>query len=55
LQTDRRLDYIFASAPARDGRGLVHSCRVVLDEGDADGVFPSDHFGVFAELQLLPL
>ena len=55
LQTDRRLDYIFASAPARDGRGLIHSCRVVLDEGDADGVFPSDHFGVFAELQLLPL
>lgn len=55
LQTDRRLDYIFAGAPARNGRGIVHSCRVVLDEGDADGVFPSDHFGVLAELQLLPL
>lgn len=55
LQTDRRLDYVFVGAPARTGRGVVHSCRVVLDEGDADGVFPSDHFGVLAEVQLLPL
>lgn len=55
LQNDRRLDYIFVGAPARNGCGIVHSCRVVLDEGDADGVFPSDHFGVLAELQLLPL
>jgi endonuclease/exonuclease/phosphatase family metal-dependent hydrolase len=55
LQTDRRLDYIFVGSPARDGRGVVHSARVVLDQGDADGVFPSDHFGVLAEVQLLPL
>ena len=55
LQTDRRLDYIFVGAPDRKGRGVVHTCRVVLDEGDADGVFPSDHFGVLAEVQLLPL
>lgn len=55
LQTDRRLDYIFVGGPDRKGRGVVHTCRVVLDEGDADGVFPSDHFGVLAEVQLLPL
>ena len=55
LQTDRRLDYIFVGGPARNGRGVVHGCRVVLDEGDADGVFPSDHFAVLAEVQLLPL
>ena len=55
LQNDRRLDYIFVGSPARDGRGVVHHARVVLDEGDADGVYPSDHFGVLAELQLLPL
>ncbi|MFO0574693.1 MAG: endonuclease/exonuclease/phosphatase family protein [Polyangia bacterium] len=55
LQTDRRLDYIFVAQASRDGRGLVHHCRVALDEGDSDGVFPSDHFGVLAEVQLQPL
>lgn len=55
LQNDRRLDYIFVSPPSRDGRGVVHSCRVVLDRPDPDGVFPSDHFGLLAELQLSPL
>jgi hypothetical protein len=28
---------------------------VVLDEADDEGVFPSDHFGVLAEVQLTPL
>lgn len=55
LQTDRRIDYIFVTQASRDGRGLVHHCRIVLDEGDSDGVFPSDHFGVLAEIQLTPL
>lgn len=55
LQTDRRIDYIFVGQPARDGRGLVHTAKVVLDEGDEEGVFPSDHFGVYAEVQLVPL
>ena len=54
LQADRRLDYIYVSQPARDGRGLVHDCRVVLDAPDADGVYPSDLFGVLAEIQLAP-
>ena len=52
LQNDRRLDYIFAGPPSRDGRGVVHSCRIVLDRPNPDGVFPSDHFGLYAELQL---
>jgi endonuclease/exonuclease/phosphatase family metal-dependent hydrolase len=55
LETDRRIDYIFVGAATRDGRGMVHDCRVVLDEATADGVFPSDHFGVFAEIQLTPI
>lgn len=55
LETDRRIDYIFVGAASRDGKGMVHECRVVLDEATADGVFPSDHFGVFAEIQLTPL
>lgn len=55
LQADRRLDYIYVGQPSRDGRGTVHDCRVVLDAPDADGVYPSDHFGVLAEIQLVPL
>jgi endonuclease/exonuclease/phosphatase family metal-dependent hydrolase len=55
LESDRRIDYIFVGPASRDGRGLVHDCRVVLDEASMDGVFPSDHFGVYAEVQLTPL
>ncbi len=55
LESDRRIDYIFVGPASRDGRGLVESCRVVLDKPDAEGVFPSDHFGVLAELRLSAL
>lgn len=54
LQQDRRLDYIFVSPIRRDGRGLIHECRVVLDRPGEDGVFPSDHFGVLARVQVAP-
>lgn len=46
---DRRIDYIFA-APPRSGLGAVEHCRVVCDD-EQDGVWPSDHFGVYAELR----
>jgi endonuclease/exonuclease/phosphatase family metal-dependent hydrolase len=55
LERDRRLDYIFVSPMKRDGRGVVHDCRIVLDRAAADGALPSDHFGLFAEVQLSPL
>lgn len=55
LEMDRRIDYIYVSQASRDGRGLVHRCSVVLDECDSEGVFPSDHFGVLADIQLVPL
>lgn len=55
LEMDRRIDYIYVGQASRDGRGLVHRCQVVLDESDAEGVFPSDHFGVLADVQLVPL
>lgn len=55
LETDRRIDYIFVGQASRDGRGLVHSCRVVLDQPDAGNVFPSDHFAVMADVQLTPI
>jgi endonuclease/exonuclease/phosphatase family metal-dependent hydrolase len=55
LERDRRLDYIFVSPMKRDGRGVVLDCRIVLDRAAADGALPSDHFGLFAEVQLSPL
>ncbi|GBG30655.1 CCR4-NOT transcription complex subunit 6-like [Hondaea fermentalgiana] len=53
LEEDKRLDYIFASLPHRDGRGLVEDCRVVCDHPFA-GDFPSDHFGVLTEIRAHP-
>jgi endonuclease/exonuclease/phosphatase family metal-dependent hydrolase len=54
LEPERRIDYIFAGYPIRVGErygvGKVTTCRVVCDEG-ADGVWPSDHFGVYAEFR----
>lgn len=53
LEPERRIDYIFTGYPIRDGDeygyGKVTTCRVVCDDED-DGVWPSDHFGVYAEL-----
>ena len=54
LLPDRRIDYIFSGSPQRDGTGLVETCRVVCDDAEA-GVWPSDHFGVYAELRTQPL
>jgi endonuclease/exonuclease/phosphatase family metal-dependent hydrolase len=55
LERDRRLDYIFVSPMKRDGRGVVHDCRIVLDRAASDGALPSDHFALFAEVQLSAL
>lgn len=46
----RRIDYIFVGLPGRKGIGAIESCRVVCDV-EQDGVWPTDHFGVFAELR----
>jgi endonuclease/exonuclease/phosphatase family metal-dependent hydrolase len=54
LEPDRRIDYVFTGYPRRDGLGVVESCRVVCDRGDGD-VWPSDHFGVYAELRSEPI
>jgi endonuclease/exonuclease/phosphatase family metal-dependent hydrolase len=55
LERDRRLDYVFVSPMKRDGRGVVLDCRIVLDREASDGALPSDHFGVYAEVQVAPL
>jgi endonuclease/exonuclease/phosphatase family metal-dependent hydrolase len=54
LEPDRRLDYIFVTPARRDGRGRIHDCRIVLDQPASDGIYPSDHFGVLAEVQVTP-
>lgn len=54
LEPDRRIDYIFVGPPQRSGVGEVDLCRVVCDAG-RDGVWPSDHFGVYAELRTEPM
>jgi beta-glucosidase len=54
LRADRRIDYIFVTAPRRDGRGSIREARVVFERPDADGVYSSDHFGVLADVQIAP-
>ncbi len=53
FEPNRRLDYIFVG-PAdylRGGRGWIDHVRVVMNEA-TDGVFPTDHFGVLAEVRI---
>jgi len=49
-EPDRRIDYIFSGFHGPGSAGRPVECRVVADE-PADGVWPSDHFGVLAILQ----
>lgn len=50
-EPNRRIDYILVGLPDSSGRGSVESVRVVLNESHHD-VFPSDHFGVLAEVRV---
>ena len=51
IEPDRRIDYVFVGPPQQpSGIGNVETCRVVCDDVEAD-VWPSDHFGVYAELR----
>ena len=49
LEPDRRIDYVFVGWPRRGGAGHVLSCRMVGEP--VDGVYPSDHLGLLAELR----
>jgi endonuclease/exonuclease/phosphatase family metal-dependent hydrolase len=53
-EPSRRIDYVFAGLPRRDGVGKIEDCRVVCDEADG-AVWPSDHFGVYAALRTEPV
>jgi endonuclease/exonuclease/phosphatase family metal-dependent hydrolase len=58
LRPNRRLDYIFVSPVWRDRRGTVRGAWVVFDEpavtASGERVFVSDHFGVVADVQMVP-
>jgi endonuclease/exonuclease/phosphatase family metal-dependent hydrolase len=50
LEPDRRIDYVLVGWPKAGGAGHVTSCQVEgLDE--VDGIVPSDHLAVVAELR----
>jgi endonuclease/exonuclease/phosphatase family metal-dependent hydrolase len=49
-EPDRRIDYVFSGFHGPTGAGRPVECRVVAAE-PAEGVWPSDHFGVLAVLQ----
>lgn len=54
IEPERRIDYILAGYPQESGIGRIESCRVVCND-EVDGVWPTDHFGVFAELRTEPI
>ncbi len=47
----RRIDYILVHGPDHRGRGKPLAAEVVMTEAE-DGVFASDHYGVFARLRM---
>ena len=50
FEPDRRIDYILTGWPVARGAGHVVECRIAGDE-PVDGVWPSDHHAVLAELR----
>jgi endonuclease/exonuclease/phosphatase family metal-dependent hydrolase len=50
LEPNRRIDYVFAGWPKGDGAGHVVSSKVGAVD-PVDGVQPSDHYAVIAELR----
>ncbi len=53
FEPNRRLDYVLVGLSDRQGRGWVEAARVVAN-GPTGTVFPSDHFGVMADVRLFP-
>jgi len=47
---NRRIDYIFVAQPRLDHAGTIETCAIVCNER-VDGVWPSDHLGVFAQIK----
>jgi endonuclease/exonuclease/phosphatase family metal-dependent hydrolase len=52
-EPSQRIDYIFVRGPDRNLRGEPLSAQLALDR-PTNGVWPSDHFAVVAEIQAAP-
>ena len=52
-EPSRRIDYVYVRGPGRHLCGEPLSARVALDS-PVDGVWPSDHFAVVAEIHAAP-
>ncbi len=50
LEPDRRIDYVLVGPPKERGAGHITDCKVVA-KNPIDNVYPSDHYGVLAELR----
>jgi endonuclease/exonuclease/phosphatase family metal-dependent hydrolase len=50
FEPDRRLDYIFVGGPGSGGAGHIVDCNLAGNK-PIDGVWPSDHYAVVAELR----
>ena len=56
-EPSRRIDYIFVRGPDRQFRGEPMRAEVAfnaVDHSGAEAVWPSDHFGVYADLAITP-
>ena len=56
-EPSRRIDYIFVRGPDREFRGEPMHAEVAFNEAQrsaAEPIWPSDHFGVYADLELTP-
>ena len=54
LDINRRIDFVFVSTRKKHGRRTVLDADVCLTERDADGDCASDHYGVYADIQITP-
>src|SRR5262249_1878579 len=50
-EPDRRIDYIFVRSPDQKARGEPLASSVCFDR-PVNGVYPTDHFGVVANLRV---
>jgi len=56
-EPSRRIDYIFVRGPDRAFRGEPLHAEVAFNQAEqagAEAIFPSDHFGVYADLAITP-
>lgn len=54
LDIDRRIDFVYVTSRKKDGRATVHACDVVLRDRDDTDICASDHYGVAADVQVVP-